>query len=409
MVAEPFGALYLLRRQYFSQQSRALYRRYAHVLTILLTFFGLMLVERPGLLAAPILHFWREPANWQASLAYAGGWLLVIALWARVHQTFVRGAALAGFARTSVHGQRVAPALDFALLLVALRWCTLPLFVAVWTVATSGAPPVGADGRFPFYLAVVLLLTIALARAVVFGAGRARGLRLGAALMLLVLAGASGPLAASGSLLAAVALLLFDLVQPGVAPAAGCRHARATGMLRGPGLWFLMLLHLRALWRGHQHVALPRIGLVLALQAACWWMICRVGKHQDGPGFIAVACCVSACALSGLYYAFWRARQPIEPYLRSLPFGVARTLMAEHVVVLGAASGIYGLVWLGYRWLPVDGAVAPDLLSVLARSAGVSLLLLAVLGTPILQRHRHGVAFKLALTVGGLFLMQGMQ
>lgn len=358
-VAAPFGLLFLLRRRYFVQQSRALYRRYAHVLTIFFMLFGLVLVEQPTLLAAPILHFWRDPGNWQAGLAYAGGWVALIALWARVHRPFVRGAALAHFVRTSIHGQRIAPALDVALLLVALQWWALPFAIAIWTAATSTAPPPGADGYFPFYLVVLVLLTVAVAHVMVFGAR----------------------------------------------PAHDRRPPGAGGVLRGPALMFLTGLQVRALWRAHLHVALPRIGLALLLHAGCWWMINKVGKHQDAAGFIAVACCVTAYALSGLYYAFWHARQPIEPYLRSMPFGVARTLVAEHLVVLGIGSIVCALVGLAYRFVPADG---PDLLPMLASCAGMALLLLPLLGAPVLQRHPQGVACKVALTVVTLLLMGAM-
>jgi hypothetical protein len=359
-VAEPFGALFLLRRRYFAAQSRALYARYAHALVICLALFGLALVERPTLLAAPILHFWRDPADWRTGLMYVAGWLVAVALWARVHRSFVRGAALAGFARASLHGGRVAPALDLALLLVALQWWALPFAVAFWTVVTSSAPPPGADGFFPLYAIGLILLTLAVAHAVVFGAGRA-----------------SSPHRAGGG-----------------------------GVLRGLPVVFLTLLQLRSLWRGHLHVALPRIGAVLLVHAASWWMICQVGKRQDAAGFIVVACAVSAYALAGLYYAFWRARQPLEPYLRSMPLGVAKVLVAEHLVVLGLGGGIGMLVWLGYRAAPGSG---PDLLRMLACSLGLSLLLLALLGAPVLQRHRYGAAFKAALTFAALILMGATQ
>ncbi|MBD8563225.1 hypothetical protein IFU01_02970 [Oxalobacteraceae sp. CFBP 8763] len=359
-MAEPFGALFLLRRRYFAAQSRALYARYAHALVICLALFGLALVERPTLLAAPILHFWRDPADWRTGSIYIAGWLAAVALWAREHRPFVRGAELAGFARASLHGGRVAPALDLALLLVALQWWALPFAIAFWTVATSPASPRGADGFFPLYVLGLILLTLAMAHAVVFGAGRA----------------------------------------------GGARRTDAGGVLRVPALVFLTLLQLRSVWRGHLHVALPRIGAALLVHAASWWMICQVGKRQDAAGFIALACAVSAYALAGLYYAFWRARQPLESYLRSMPFGVAKVLAAEHLVVLGLGGSIAMLVWLVYRAAPGS---SPDLLPMLAGSLGLSLLLLALLGAPALQRQRYGAAFKAALTFAALILMGATQ
>jgi len=195
-------------------------------------------------------------------------------------------------------------------------------------------------------------------------------------------------------------------VVSGAGRARGARRTDASGVLRVPALVFLTLLQLRSVWRGHLHVALPRIGAALLVHAASWWMICQVGKRQDAAGFIALACAVSTYALAGLYYTFWRARQPLESYLRSMPFGVAKVLATEHLVVsaLGGGSGM--LVWLGYRAAP---ASSPDLLPMLACSLGLSLLLLALLGAPVLQRHRYGTAFKAALTFAALILMGATQ
>jgi hypothetical protein len=405
-----FLALFALRRRYLRAQSQALYKRYGQALGIALAFFGLVLVERPTLLAAPILHFWGDPGNWQAGLAYLGGWLFVVGLWARVHRGFVRGGAFADFARTSSQGQRVGSALDLALVLVALQWCAIPFAIAAWTVATDAAPggapgvaPGIAAGRFWACFLVLLLLTVASARAVVFGAGRMRCLRLGGAFALLLCAGlpASG---VTGVLLAlgAAALLLVDLARPSSARAAHRHDSGATGVLRGPGMFFLLQLQWRALRRAHLHVAAPRIGLALLLHAACWWMIYSVGKHHDAAAFIKLACCLSAYALAGLYYAFWETRQAIAPFLRSLPFGTAKAVLAENLVVLGVAAAVFALAWLGYRYAVVDG---PDMQAWLLRCAGLSMLLLALLGAPILQRHPHGVAFKVALCVAALMLM----
>ncbi|WP_314442256.1 hypothetical protein [Massilia timonae] len=130
-------------------------------------------------------------------------------------------------------------------------------------------------------------------------------------------------------------------------------------------------------------------------------MIHLFGKEHDAAGFVTLACCASAYLLAGLYYAFWQARQPLQPFLRSLPFGTAKTMAAEHLVVLGAGAAVFGLAWLAHA--QVAGSL--DVATVLLRRAGWSLMLLALLGAPILQRHQYGVAMKVALCAASLILM----
>lgn len=114
LLPDPFLALFALRRRYLRAQSQALYKRYGHAITIFGAFFGLVLLEKPSLLAAPILQFWRDPLDWRANLAYVAGWLAIVGLWARVHRGFVRGAAFAVFARSASHGHRLGSMLDMA-------------------------------------------------------------------------------------------------------------------------------------------------------------------------------------------------------------------------------------------------------------------------------------------------------
>ena len=393
LLPQPFPALFALRRRYLRQESQALYQRYGHALGIFGAFFALALVERPSLLAAPILQFWRDPLAWRDNLVYLVGWLTVVGLWARVHRSFVRGAGFAVFARSASHGHYLAPRLDMALLLVALQWFIVPFAIAAGVVLAAGAGTVLFWGAF----LVILLLTIAAARAVVFGAGRASRLRLLAVPALL----AAAPLADGWPLVACLALLARELARPAPARASTRRDDGASGRLRGPGPWFLFQLHGRALWRSHLHVALPRIGAALFLHALCWAMVHLFGKEQDAAGFVTLACCASAYLLAGLYYAFWQARQPLQPFLRSLPFGTAKTMVAEHLVVLGAGAAVFGLAWLAHA--QVAGSL--DVATVLLRRAGWSLMLLALLGAPILQRHQYGVAMKVALCAASLILM----
>lgn len=390
-----FLQLFRLRHRYFSTRARALYERYAQALGIVLALFGLVLVERPTLLAAPLLHFARAPSGWQSNAAVACAYCLVVALWARVHRDFVRGAALAGFVRISVHGRRLAPMLDMALVLASLAPFAIPFGIAAWQFFSSDLANWAA-------LILLALMTVALARGVCFGIGRASLLRQVAALIVLVFAGAAGPVPGALAQLGAAALLVLDLILPVAAPRAGCHAAHACGLLRGPAWRFLLVLQWQALQRRHLHVAFPRIGAALLLHAAALTMIVVVGKHDDASGFLTVAGCLSAYALSGLYYAFWSARQPLQPYLRSLPRGDARIVLAEHLLTFGIGVIVFAAIALGARLLLAD---APGLPALAARIAAQSLLLLPALGLPILQRHRHGTPYKVALSVAAILFI----
>jgi len=390
-----FFQLFRLRHRYFSSRSRALYERYAQALGIMLALFGLVLLERPTLLAAPFLHFAGLWPGWQSNAAVACAYLLVVALWARVHRDFVRGAALAGFVRISVHGRRMAPVLDMALVLASLAPFAIPFGIAAWQLATGERPGWSA-------LILLALMTVALARGVCFGMGRASLLRQAAAFIVLVFAGAIAPVAGAVAQLGAAALLVLDLLLPVAAPAAGRHAAHASGLLRGPPWRFLLVLQWQALLRRHLHVVLPRIGGALLLHAAALTMIVVVGKHEGAAGFLTVAGCVSAYALSGLYYAFWSARQPLQPYLRSLPRGEAKVLVAEHLLTLGIGVIVFGAIALGARQLLAD---LPALTASASHIAAQSLLLLPLLGAPILQRHRHGTPYKVALTVAAILFI----
>jgi len=388
-----FLQLFRLRHRYFSTRSRALYERYAQALGVVLAMFGLVLVGRPTLLAAPLLHFAGPASGWQSNAVVACAYLLVVALWARVHRDFVRGAAHTGFVRISLHGRRLAPMLDMALLLASLAPFAIPFGIAAWQL-----------GELADWAALILLalMTVALARGVCFGIGRASLLRQAMALIVLVFAGAAGPRAGAVAQLGAAALLMLDLMLPVAAPAAGRHAANASGVLRGPGWLFLLTLQWQALLRRHLHVVLPRIGVALALHAAALYMISVLGKRDEAAGFLAVAGCVSAYAMSGLYYAFWSARQPLQSYLASLPRGETKVLVAEHLLALGIGVIVFGAVALGARPLLAD---APALVALATRIAAQSLLLLPLLGLPILQRHRHGTPCKVALTVAAILLI----
>lgn len=181
MAAErPFFLLLRSRRAWFRRQSFALYLRYAHALGVALMFFGLLLVERPALLAEPILHFWRAPGGLAANAGWAAAWLGCVYVWVRIHRDCVAGGAMAAFSRSLPGAISVLPLVDAVMLLAALQLFLLPAGLAAWTVAREG----GAGMLFPARAALLAALTLATARCALGGAPRLAWLVLAGCLVL---------------------------------------------------------------------------------------------------------------------------------------------------------------------------------------------------------------------------------
>ncbi len=347
----PFFLLLRSRRAWYRRQSFALYLRYAHVVAVLLALTGPALIERPELVAEPILHLWRGGGSLLSDAGWGLGWLACVFVWVRVHRPFITGGALAAYLRSLPEAVKAAPYVDAAMLLVSLQVFLVPIGIAAWTIARGG----GAGLLFAAQAALLAVLTLVVAR---FAAGRRD---------------ATGPQAAAAS--------------------------------RAPdGARFLFLLRLQCivLARRHLHATVPRLALAIAILAASLWMVFGVGKLAESASFVKVGCWLVIAVMSGFHYLFWTTRQPLQPFLASLPHGTLRMLLSEQLLVLGATVVLFAGAWAACLLQPAHGElVAGQML----RHGVASLAVLPVLGLPIIQRHQDGMLLKVAILVASFLLL----
>jgi hypothetical protein len=391
----PFFLLLRSRRAWYRRQSFALYLRYAHVLAVLLALTGSALAERPEMLAAPILHFWRSPDDPLANAGWAFAWLACVFVWVRVHRPFVAGGALAAFARSLPGAVRAGPFVDAVMLFVSLQVFLVPIGLAAWTVARGG----GSDVLFAAQALLLAVLTLGVARLAMGGAGRLAWVLHVAGFV--ALCGGPGALGISIAAVvtgAAVTRMLASahtVLRLGRVQAAG-RSPSGTSAL------FLLRLQCIVLARRHLHATVPRLALAVGIMTASLWMVFGVGKLAESSAFVKVGCWLAVSVMSGFYYLFWTTRQPLQPFLASLPCGAMRMALSEHLLVLGASGLLFAGAWAACLMQPAHGdLVAAQLL----RHGAAALAVLPLLGLPILQRHQDGVLIKVAILVASFLLL----
>jgi len=346
----PFFLLLRSRRAWYRRQSFVLYLRYGHVLAVLLALTGPALIERPAVLAEPILHFWRHPGALLANAGWACAWLGCVFVWVRVHRPFIAGGALAGYVRSLPETVRAAPLVDAAMLLVSLQVFLVPIGIAAWTIAQGG----GLDAVFAAYAIVLAALTLAVARLAARGAGR-RTWR------------------------------PADSAEPG-----------------GAGFLFLLRLQCIVLARRHPHAALPRIALAIGIMATSLWPVFGAGKLAESSAFVKVGCWLTIAVMSGFYYLFWSTRQPLQAFLASLPRGVLRMALSEQLLVLGATMLLFAGAWGACL---LQGASGAPVAAQLLRHGAASLAVLPLLGLPLIQRHQDGMLLKVAILVASFLIL----
>jgi hypothetical protein len=109
-----------------------LYRRYAQVIMVFLLLFGILLKERPSLLAEPLLHFWRAPGQLLPDLAFGLAWTALVTAWTSIHGPFIRGGALARYSRSLPLPRPALKLVDLSVLGLSMPVFLLPLLVALW-------------------------------------------------------------------------------------------------------------------------------------------------------------------------------------------------------------------------------------------------------------------------------------
>lgn len=392
--ADAFMTLYRIRRTAFRLQSMALYRRYGQALMLFLALFGILLRERPDLLAAPLLHFWRAPGTLPADLAWGAAWMALVGAWTSIHRPFIRGGALARYSRSLPLARHTARLVDLSILGLSLPVFLVPFGVALWVAARS-PQMLGADGRFALYLLLFGALTLATAQAVAFGPSlRAR---LGAGGVLGALVAAPWLPALALPLLAAAALAATVFACMGEAAMAQAGNKRTALSL----LPILLRVQAGLLWHRHRHDAALRLLLAGLPQLAAWWMIVYAGKVEEARAFLQVGCAMTAAIASSYFHTLHLAGQGLRPYLDSMPFGRLRMALAAQALVLGVFALVFGASFAALAWtFGARHAVALDM----AAAGAYWLAWLAPLGLPLFQHHKNGNLFKFALVTAALII-----
>jgi Na+-driven multidrug efflux pump len=131
-------------------------------------------------------------------------------------------------------------------------------------------------------------------------------------------------------------------------------------------------------------------------------MIFGAGKLAEAAAFIKVGCWITVGAMAGLFYLFWTVRQPLQPFLRSLPHGPLRMALSEQLLValltVTVFAGAYGACLLQAE----QGEIVAALV---LRHGAASLVLLPLLALPIIQSHKDGHLLKIAVLILGFLLL----
>ena len=393
--------IHLLRMRlgFFKNQTKGLYDRYIDVCFLLALLFAPALFQAPTLLAYPLLAFFDHPVDIWRNLVPLLAWLGLSVVWARIHRNFIRGGQLAQFVRTLPVSALELWLVDLAMLAVGMLIFAAPVGVAAWTALHAGHAA-GADGRFWFYLVVLTMLSLSLARDVVYGSVRhARLVQLLAVLVLLSPAASSSVLRHELVLCALAAALAASMVRARheTQPAKNTYLAWMENFARHPQLVFL-LNNLRRFLTTQWHDSVSRILWAILPLAFSWWMIVSVGKQDDAAMFVHFALGCFTGILAGSYRPLLDGRSRLTAYARSIGYGERMLAIADHVLVLLLASALL-LPWL------LLFAVNTVLFS------GIYLLklfvfytaLLVLLGTPWIQLHKRSVIVKFAgATIGML-------
>lgn len=392
-----FMILYRIRRDAFRRQSMALYRRYSQAIMLFMALFGILFRERPSLLAEPLLHFWRAPGSIGPDLAFAAGWMALVAAWTSIHGPFIRGGALARYSRSLPLPRPVQRLVDLSVLGLALPVFLLPFAVALW-IAGRSEHALGVDERFPLYLLLYAALTIATARAVAFGP-QARA-RLGAGAVLAILVGAPWlhSFLLAPAALAALAATVYACMAESDAPLE-----RAPCTEGAPPWRPLILLRVQAalLLEQHRYDAAMRLLLAGLPQLAAWWMIVHANKVEEARAFLHVGCALSICFSSGYFYTLHQGGLVLAPLLRSMPFARLRMVLAAQWLVLGLTALLFGATLAALAWQ--FGAQHAATLS-MAGAGAYWLAWLPLLGLPVLQRHKDANLAKFALVAAALLI-----
>lgn len=394
--------IHLLRMRlgFFKNQTKRLYDRYIDVCFLLALLFAPALFQAPTLVAYPLLAFFDHPFDTWRNLVPLLAWLGLSVVWARIHRNFIRGGQLAQFVRTLPVSALELRLVDLAILMVGMLIFAAPVGVAAWHALHAG-DAAGADGRFWFYLVLLTMLSLSLARDVVYGSVRhARLVQLLAVCVLLSPAASSSLLRHELVLCALAAALGASMVSArhDTQPAGHAHLAWMEKFAWCPPLVFL-LNNFRRFFRTQWHDSVSRMVWAMLPLAFSWWMILEVGKQHDAAMFVNFALGCFTGILAGCYRSLLDGRSSLTAYARSIGYGERILALADHVLVLVLAS------FLLLPWLSLFAAKTTLFSgSYLLKLFVFYTALLVLLGTPCIQLHKRSVIVKFAVATLGMLI-----
>lgn len=394
--------IHLLRMRlgFFKNQTKGLYGRYIDVGFLLALLFAPALFQAPTLVAYPLLAFFDHPFDTWRNLVPLLAWLGLSVVWARIHRSFIRGGQLAQFVRTLPLSALELRLVDLAMLVVGMLILAAPVGVAAWHALHAG-DTAGADGRFWFYLVLLTMLSLSLARDVVYGSVRhARLVQLLAIFVLLSPAASSSLLRHELVLCALAAALGASMVSArhDTQPAGHAHLAWMEKFARCPTLVFL-LSNFRRFFSTQWHDSVSRMGWAILPLAFSWWMILEVGKHKDAALFVHFALGCFTGILAGCYRPLLDGRSRMTAYARSIGYGERMLALADHVLVIVLASFLL-LPWLSLFAAKTTLFSGGYLLKLFVFYTA----LLVLLGTPWIQLHKRSVIVKFAVATLGMLI-----
>ncbi|UVW28862.1 hypothetical protein [Massilia sp. H6] len=394
--------IHLLRMRlgFFKNQTRGLYERYIDVGFLLALLFAPALFQAPSLVAYPLLAFFDHPFDTWRNLVPLLAWLGLSVVWARIHRHFIRGGQLAQFVHTMPLSELELRLVDLAILMVGMFIFAVPVGFAAWTAFDAG-PAAGADGRFWFYLVLLAMLSLSLARDVVYGSVRhVRLVQLLAICVLLSPAASSSVLRAELVLCVLAAALGASMVSArhDTPPAAHACLAWMEKFTWCPPLVFL-LNNFRRFLTTQWHDSVSRVLWAILPLAFSWWMIVKVGKHHDAALFVHAALGCFSGILAGCYRPLLDGRSRLTAYARSIGYGERMLALADHLLVLVLASFLL-LPWLALFAAKTTLFSGGYLLKLVVFYTA----LLVLLGTPWIQLHKRSVIVKFAGATLGMLI-----
>jgi len=375
--------------------TKDLYGKYFHIVMLFLAFFGIILTERPEIIAWPILHFKSEPSNIVVSIVAVLIWHIAIWCWISVHRNGVRGGRFWDHSRSLPVGdaeRRFVDAVILSLCLIGF-WGILG-YVAYH--ASVSAYPSGVDGLFGFYFLGFIFLTLSFSKIAAYHhVKKIYFLHLMASMILIMSPGAVGHQFQLGLLSIFFLLLIYRIVQAEIKPRQDSIASSSYFLLSiffASNIYvYLSFIQVRCLLK-ESHAFLPRMGIACLLNLLFYWLATLPNRSSNEKIAFLHISFVATCGLaSGLYAVLHGARVQIEPWLGTTPFGRLRWKFCEGIVVCSIVLFIFlFLSILYFRALDFSWQY-------LLQTSMFYLLAMPVLGIDYITRNRNSVILKFCI------------